>query len=205
MTDPHDGGSAPQAAAPAEQVSGKDEQVSGKDEQGKADRGLAGVRGSSTRTRTVFALASFCVLLAAVGVFLGLQLRTYSGAQDARTDALRAARQSAVNLTSIDSAKLDEAVTRVLEGATGDFRKEFEENSGNLKDLLTKNEVSAQGEVIEAGLVRSDRSNASALVVVDSTVKNTASPEGRVNTYRMQIEVQRVDGRWLTSSLRFVG
>ena len=198
MTDPHDGGSAPQAAAPAEQVSGKDEQ-------GKADRGLAGVRGSSTRTRTVFALASFCVLLAAVGVFLGLQLRTYSDAQDARTDALRAARQSAVNLTSIDSAKLDEAVTRVLEGATGDFRKEFEENSGNLKDLLTKNEVSAQGEVIEAGLVRSDRSNASALVVVDSTVKNTASPEGRVNTYRMQIEVQRVDGRWLTSSLRFVG
>ncbi len=160
---------------------------------------------ASTRTRVLFGLATLCVLLAAVGVFLGLQLRTYSSAQDARTDALRAARQSAINLTSIESAKLDEAVDRVLEGATGDFRKEFEDNSGNLKDLLTKNEVSAQGRVIESGLVRSDKSNASALVVVDSTVKNVASPEGRVNTYRMQIEVERVDGRWLTSSLRFVG
>jgi Mce-associated membrane protein len=159
----------------------------------------------STRTRVLFGLASLCVLLAAVGVFLGLQLRTYANAQDARTDALRAARQSAINLTSIESAKLDEAVSRVLDGATGEFRKEFQDNSGNLKDLLSKNEVSAEGRVIESGLVRSDKSNASALVVVDSTVKNVASPEGRVNTYRMQIEVERVDGRWLTSSLRFVG
>ena len=85
----------------------------------------------------------------------------------------RAARQSAVNLTSIDSAKPDEAATRVLEGTTGDFRKEFEERSGNLEDLLTKNEVHEQGEVIEAGLVRSDKSLASALVVVGSTVRNS--------------------------------
>lgn len=198
VTDAHDAGGA--LKAPVSLV-----KASTADAPGTTDQSPAGVRESATRTRVVFGLASLCVLLAAVGIFLGLQLRTYSAEQDARTDALRAARQSAVNLTSIDSAKLDEAVTRVLEGATGDFRKEFEENSGNLKDLLTKNEVNAQGEVIEAGLVRSDKSNASALVVVDSTVKNTASPEGRVNTYRMQIEVERVDGRWLTSSLRFVG
>lgn len=203
MTDAHD--SATDSAPVAAPVAAPPDQTRATDEPGPTDREPTGVRGLITRTRLLFALASLCVLLAAVGIFLGLQLRTYSAEQESRTDALRAARQSAVNLTSIDSAKLDEAVTRVLEGATGDFRKEFEQNSGNLKDLLTKNEVSAQGNVIEAGLVRSDKSNASALVVVDSTVKNTASPEGRVNTYRMQIEVQRVDGRWLTSSLRFVG
>jgi len=136
---------------------------------------------------------------------LGVQLRGYAQTQDARDDALRAARQSALNLTSIDAEQFDVAVQRVLDGATGDFRREFEDNSDNLEKLLADNEVSAEGNVLEAGLVRSDRSNASALVVVDSTVRNTATPRGRVNTYRMQIEVQRVDGRWLTSTLRFVG
>lgn len=155
--------------------------------------------------RSRLLLAVLCALLAVAAIVLGVQLRGYEQTEDARRDALRAARQSALNLTSIDTAEFDAAVKRVLEGATGDFRQEFEDNSENLEQLLADNEVSAQGRVIEAGLVRADKSNATALVVVDSTVRNTATPAGRVNTYRMQIEVERVDGRWLTSTLRFVG
>lgn len=160
---------------------------------------------AATRSGVLVVLALLCVLLAVVAVVLGVRLRGYAQTEDARSDALRAARQSALNLTTIDVAQFDEAVQRVLEGATGDFRQEFEDNSENLEKLLTENEVDADGSVISAGLVRSDRSNATALVVVDSTVRNTAVPEGRLNTYRMQIDVERVDGRWLTSSLRFVG
>jgi Mce-associated membrane protein len=158
-----------------------------------------------SRSRTLIALAVLCVLLAVAAVVLGLQLRGHAQEQEARDDALRAARQSAINLTSIDAEQFDEAVEAVLDGATGDFRREFEANSEDLQQLLRDNEVSASGKVLDAGLVRSDKSNATALVVVDSTVENTASPEGRVNTYRMQIEVEKVDGEWLTSSLRFVG
>ncbi len=157
------------------------------------------------RSRLLLTLAATCALLAVAAVVLGVLLRGYAQEEEARQDALRAARQSALNLTSIDNERFDEAVQRVLEGATGDFRREFEDNSANLKKLLAENQVSAQGNVLEAGLVRSDKSNATALVVVDSTVRNTATPQGRVNTYRMQIEVERVDGRWLTSTLRFVG
>ncbi len=159
----------------------------------------------SLRSRLLLALTALCVLLAVAAVVLGVQLRGYAQTEDARRDALRAARQSALNLTSIDTEQFDAAVQRVLDGATGDFRREFEDNSENLAKLLADNEVSAEGQVLEAGLVRSDPSNATALVVVDSTVRNTATPDGRVNTYRMQIEVERVDGRWLTSTLRFVG
>lgn len=160
---------------------------------------------ATTRSRLLLVLAVLCVLLAVAAVVLGLRLRGYAQTEDARGDALRAARQSALNLTTIDVEQFDEAVQRVLEGSTGDFRQEFEDNSGNLEKLLTDNQVNADGSVISAGLVRADRSNATALVVVDSTVRNTAVPEGRLNTYRMQIDVERVDGRWLTSALRFVG
>jgi Mce-associated membrane protein len=159
----------------------------------------------SLRSTLLVVLAGLCVLLAVAAVVFGVRLRDYAETQQDRSEALGAARQSALNLTSIDTEDFDAAVQRVLEGATGDFRQEFEDNSANLDQLLADNEVSAEGQVIEAGLVRADASNATALVVVDSTVRNTATPDGRVNTYRMQIDVERVAGRWLTSSLRFVG
>ena len=153
----------------------------------------------------LLALVALSVLLAVAAIVLGVLLRGYAERDDARDDALRAARQSALNLTSIDYEDFDAAVARVLEGATGDFGEEFEENSDNLKDLLIENKVKSEGKVVEAGVVRSDRSNATVLVVVDSTVRNTETPDGRVNTNRMQIEVEKVDGRWLTSTLQFVG
>jgi Mce-associated membrane protein len=150
-------------------------------------------------------LAGLCVLLAVAAVVFGVRLRDYAEIEQDRAEALQAARQSALNLTSIDTEDFDAAVQRVREGATGDFRQEFEDNSANLEQLLADNEVSAEGQVIEAGLVRADANNATALVVVVSTVRNTATPDGRVNTYRMQVDVERVAGRWLASSLRFVG
>lgn len=150
-------------------------------------------------------LGALCVLLAIAAIVLGVLLRGHAEREDDRQDALRAARQSALNLTSIDYEQFDEAVERVLEGATGDFREEFEQNSGDLEALLLENEVQSEGTVVEAGIVRSDASNATVLVVVDSTVRNTEVPDGRTNTNRMQLEVEKIDGRWLTSTLQFVG
>lgn len=146
-------------------------------------------------------------LLIGLAFLLFLQLREDdSAARDpAREDVLRSARQSALNLTSIDNENFDEDVRNVLEGATGAFRDDFEARSQDLEQVLKENEVVAEGKVIEAAVVRMDEQTATALVVVDSNVRNTAVPEGRVNTYRMKLELEKRDGRWLTSMLEFVG
>jgi Mce-associated membrane protein len=144
------------------------------------------------------------LLLVALGALLVQALR-YDAVADRRADALRAAKQSALNLTSIDNREFDEDVARVLEGSTGAFRTDFEGRAKDLRSVLTENQVVSQGTVIEAGLVRDDERTATALVVVDSEVRNTAAPEGRVNTYRMRLELELVGGRWLTSQLEFVG
>lgn len=149
------------------------------------------------------ALAS-TVLLVAV-VLLGLQVRADSLDDNAREAGLTAARQSALNLTSIDQEDFDGDVARVLDGATGEFRQDFQARSADLQTLLDENEVSAEGTVLEAAIIRSDRQSATVLVVVDSTVSNSAAPEGRVNSYRMRLEVERVGDSWLTSQLEFVG
>ena len=171
------------------------------------------------RRPLVLALAAVSLLLlVALGVLLYLLSRVDDPApaqaaalsrEDDREDILRAAAQSALNLTSIDNAEFDEDVQRVLEGATGAFRTDFEARSQDLEKVLVENQVVSEGTVIETALVElaedGNSDTATALVVVDSNVKNTAVPEGRVNTYRMKLQLERVDGRWLTSMLEFVG
>lgn len=162
------------------------------------------------RRRLLLALSAAGLLLLVVLALLAVQLvRDGSGRaaelRDERAAALRAASQSALNLTSIDNAQFDEDVANVLEGATGAFKADFEARSKDLKGVLTENQVVSEGKVIETGLVRLGATSATALVVVDSNVRNTAAPEGRVNTYRMKLELEKVNGRWLTSMLEFVG
>lgn len=172
---------------------------------GTAGPAAASAAAAPRRRRLLVALCAAGLLLLLALVLLTVQLLRYDNVEDRREAALRAAKQSALNLTSIDNENFDEDVEAVLEGSTGAFRSDFEARSKDLRAVLTENEVVSEGKVIEAGLVRSDSRNATALVVVDSTVRNTAAPEGRVNTYRMQLELELRDGRWRTSMLEFVG
>jgi Mce-associated membrane protein len=157
------------------------------------------------RRRLLLALSVLGLLLMAALIALGLQLRSYDRVDDQREAAVQAAQQSALNLTSIDNEDFKADVDRVLAGATGSFKTDFEARSKELAQVLAQNEVASEGKVIDAGLVRFDDRNATALVVVDSNVKNTAVPEGRVNTYRMRLTLERQGDAWLTSMLEFVG
>ena len=163
----------------------------------------ARARRRSTLLRAGTAVALVLLLLGAT--VLGLRLRDDVLDDRARSQALTAARQSALNLTSIDREDFEGDVGRVLDGATGEFRQDFAGRVEELETLLQENEVAAEGRVLEAGIVRSDRRSATALVVVDSTVRNKTVPDGRVNSYRMKVELEKVGDSWLTSSLEFVG
>ncbi len=155
--------------------------------------------GCCSRSRSLAAL-----LLAATAVF-AVQVRNQRGVDSTRADALRAARQEALNLTTISVSDFDASVQRVVDGATSDFKSEFQGDVDVLRTTLTQNKVESAGSVIDAGIVRSDDTNATVLVVIDATVKNVEVPDGRVNTCRMQLQLEKVGARWLTSTLQFVG
>lgn len=169
------------------------------DEDGPAD--AAGRR----RTALRIGAAVLAVALIAAALTLAWLWRGNLLDERAREQALTAARQSALNLTSIDQEDFDGDVGRVLDGASGEFRTDFSGRVAQLQQLVEENEVTAEGRVLEAGLVRADRESATALVVVDSRIRNTAVPEGRVNSYRMRLELEKVGDDWRTSSLEFVG
>lgn len=124
----------------------------------------------------------------------------------ARDEALRAARQEALNLTSVDATDLDGDLRRVQEGATGDFAKDFTAQSTNLRKVLQDNAVQSVGEIKDAGVVALGDHNATVIVIANSTVKNKALPTGTPRTYRMRLELSKGgDGQWRTAKLEFVG
>jgi Mce-associated membrane protein len=168
---------------------------------GTAWRGLPGEDG---RRATVGLSVLLVALLVAAGVLL-TRVRGYQEEEARRQAVLAAARQTAVHFTTLDYRRGEADLRRVLDGATGDFKKEFSSGLGQLRRLITQNRAVSTGRVLEAGLVAGDAEEARVLVVADSTVRNQATPRGQRRHYRMQLDLRREGGRWLTSNLEFVG
>lgn len=158
----------------------------------------------SSRAMTV-GLTVATALTTALTIWLALSLSTHHQADQRRQDILTAARQSALNFTSLDYRHYDRDSANVLAGATGDFKKQFAAQTEQLTQLVATNKSVSEGQVLEAGIVRSDENTARVLVVADSKVTNTAVPQGEARTYRLQLDLVHRDGRWLTSDVEFVG
>jgi Mce-associated membrane protein len=169
-----------------------------------AARGTDGMTGARVRLLSA-GLVAATVLTTVAAVWLGLKLADQRGAEQRRQDVLAAARQSALNFTSLDYRHYDRDSRNVLKGATGDFKKQFAAQTAQLTKLVAQNKSVSEGQVLEAGIVRSDARSARVLVVADSKVTNTAAPEGQARTYRLQLDLVRAGGRWLTSDVTFVG
>jgi Mce-associated membrane protein len=141
-------------------------------------------------------------------VLIALTLPRMSAADEReqrRTEVLQAARQAAVNFTTLDYRRLDRDLGRVLAGATGEFRSQFEAGTKDLSELVTANQAVSNGEVLEAGVVSDDADSARVLVVADSTVTNAAESEPQKRHYRLQLDLVRDGERWLVSDLKFIG
>ena len=150
------------------------------------------------------------LVLAAVLVAGGLLGRHWYDQRqlaDARSQALAAARQECVNFVSISAAGVDADLKRIADGATGQFKDEFTQDTAQMKAAVVQNKVDSHGSVLRAGVVSADRRSAVVLVAVDATVKNSSAPDGRLSHYRIQVNMARdaASGRWLVAQLQFVG
>ena len=150
-------------------------------------------------------LATATVVVTALTIWLALGLHEQREGDQHRQDILAAARQSALNFTSLDYRHYDRDSANVLAGATGDFKKQFAAQTDQLTELVAQNKSVSEGQILEAGIVRSGENSARVLVVADSKVTNTAVPQGEARTYRLQLDLVHRDGRWLTSDVEFVG
>ncbi|WP_274561085.1 hypothetical protein [Streptomyces spiramyceticus] len=150
-------------------------------------------------------LAVVATVLAAASGWLGVQWYERNETDQRHEDILTAARQSALNFTSLDYRHYDRDSKNVLNGATGDFKKQFTAQTAQLTKLVAANKSVSEGQVLDAGIARADERSARVLVVADSKVTNSAAPQGTARNYRLQLDLVFEDGRWLTSNVEFVG
>ncbi|MFD8546275.1 hypothetical protein [Streptomyces sp. NPDC059649] len=150
-------------------------------------------------------LAGVLAVLVALSGFFGVRLYQQHEEEQRNQDILAAARQSAVNFTSLDYRHYDRDSKNVLKGATGDFKEQFTARTKELTKLVADNKSVSEGHVLEAGIAKAGDTSAQVLVVADGKVTNVAAPQGQARNYRLQLDLVLEGGRWLTSNVEFIG
>ena len=151
------------------------------------------------------ALIALIVTLLALGVWLFLRWKDARDKQPAYAEAIAAARAETQAFTTLDYRNVDTSTKRVLDGATGTFKKQFGDQRGSIAKLSRTNKSVSRGSISSAGVVSMDKDSARVIVVADSQVSNVNTRTPQPRHYRLQVDLVLRNGQWLTSDLQFVG
>jgi hypothetical protein len=173
------------------------------DEAGGADDGGPAPRSDGRPSLPLVpALSVLLVLLLGAAAYLWF---TRPGESAVRTgdyaDALQAARSGVVDLTSFDYLTLDDDIEQVRRVASGDLREESVAQLDQRRQEITDAQAVVNTEVVGAGVTRADGDDATVLLVIESTQESTASPQAQIVRYRIRVELEKTDGRWLLSGI----
>lgn len=158
---------------------------------------------SDTRTLLTAGLV-IVAALAALGGWLGFRNYQDRDAQAQRNLYVQVARQTAVNLTSIDYTEVDSDIKRILESATGTFYDDFQQRSQPFVDVVKKVQSKSEGTVAEAALASETTDQAQVLVAVTVKTTTAAASEQEPRRWRMRISVQKTGDSGKVSNVEFV-
>lgn len=146
------------------------------------------------------------VLMAGVAAtWAGVSWNTGRSLDKARSDAVAAAREEAVNLTSINFRHADRDVRNVLDHATGEFASLFQQNMDSYAKIVKDGQVVTTGNVVGAGVESSNENSARVLLAVQSKVQNKQVPAGEARGYRMVASLNKQpDGEWRVGRVEFL-
>lgn len=163
---------------------------------------------NKTWWRPTWWILAVVVVVVAGGVVAGLLV--FGSDDDGRQplvdpEVLVTARQEATNFFTLDHAKAEEDVDRVLGLATGPFKEQYTASKAQLLAKLTAQKVVCTASIPKDGAAVEfvDGDKAQVLVVID--VADTTSCGLFSPSNRTRVLLTRVDGRWLVSDLKQVG
>jgi Mce-associated membrane protein len=153
------------------------------------------------------ALTATTVAVVALGALVGwLGFRTHQSQQTDRQRAvyLAAARQGAVNLTTISYTEVDADIKRILDSATGTFYDDFQQRSQPFVEVVKQSQSKSQGTVTESALESVTGDTAKALVSVAVTTSTAQAAQQQPRSWRMRISVQMMGDTAKVSNVEFV-
>jgi Mce-associated membrane protein len=181
----------------AETETGRSEGQSG----GSVDR-----RPARRHTLRLALAASMVVViaLAALAGWLGWRVHESQQADRQRAMYLAAARQGALNLTTISYTEVDSDIQRILDSATGTFHDDFQKRSQPFVEVVKQAQSKSKGTITESALESVQGDNAQALISVAVSTSTAQAAEQQPRAWRMRISVQKMGDTAKVSNVEFV-
>jgi Mce-associated membrane protein len=171
----------------------------------------------SERARAQAVIAVALVVAVVAGVFAVLGIRKHSRDSDSAgtpsgtvataaadaTTAVAEGGQLAVDFTSFNYQTLNHDLTATASHATATFAKTYLNQSRAVASLIRKAKAVSVSQVVATGLqsYNPTAGTASVLVALNDTTKNTQSPAGTVQYFRMQVQMVKQNGTWLATAV----
>ncbi|MFE4459783.1 hypothetical protein ACFROC_20715 [Nocardia tengchongensis] len=120
----------------------------------------------------------------------------------AQEQARSAACAYAPLLATYDAKNLDAYFTAVEKDATGDWRKQFDATSKELRDVLTQGQVVSKATDVQCAVRTADRDSAEAIVVIGQTITSLGT-QGKPapGQLSMVMRLERSGDRWLVNKV----
>ena len=123
----------------------------------------------------------------------------------AHRDVALAARAEVLALLTVDHRNMEPLVERVLDGATGEFARDYAARRSDLVARAREQQSVSTGSVAALGVADLRADSAAVLVAANSRVRNVETNGApRTDFYRLRLEMALVDGRWLLADLETV-
>ncbi|MFD6397210.1 hypothetical protein [Nocardia sp. NPDC060249] len=138
----------------------------------------------------------------ATSVFLFVENKNSTDLLEAQQQAREAACRYAPALADYDSKNLDTYFKAVLAGATGDWKKQFDSTSTELRDALTQGEVISKVTDTQCALRSGDENSAEAIVVIGTTISSLGTEhKPKPGQLSMVFNLHNDNGRWLVEKV----
>ena len=178
------------------------------DESTVSDGNGAPATGDINRRRGIrTAVAVGLVAVAAMAGLVGwLAFRTHGShrAIQQHQQFLAAARQGALDLTTIDYTRVDADVQRIVDASTTTFGDDFKSRAPAFVQAITQSQAKTQGSIIDAALESKDATHAQVLVAVSVKTATAAAPQQDPRSWRMRVGVEQVGDAVKVSTVSFV-
>jgi Mce-associated membrane protein len=175
------------------------EDVADQDTEKPARQWFSGTRG------LIAAGVAAIVALVGLGGWLVYRVHEDNHVQAQRNLYVQVARQTAINLTTINYTEVDADIKRVLDSATGAFHDEFQNRSQPFVEVIKKVQSKSEGTIAEAGLLSATKDQAQVLVAVAVKTSMAAAPaDQEPRRWRMRLTVDKTGDSGKVSKVEFV-
>ncbi|PQE01285.1 mammalian cell entry protein [Mycobacterium sp. EPG1] len=126
-------------------------------------------------------------------------------AADDQSRFVEAARQGAINLTTIGHTTVEEDIRRILDSSTGAFHDDFAQRSESFAGVVRQAQSTSEGSVTSVALESCHGDTAQVLVVMSVKMFNAGAPEQQdTRVWRMRVGLQRSGDTARISDVEFV-